>query len=223
MTDYFTSDWHLFHASIAKLRGKDEPWEPDLWAPKFDFTVPATESDREILQALEKLTIKDRLFFLGDLTLGDSGSEESALGTLHYCFPELHLITGNHDSVHPFRTNSLKGLWKWRETFQSISPLRTVKIAGQKALMCHYPYEGDHTKTDRDTQWRPKDSGAIILHGHTHSEEKVSYTADGTLQVHVGWDAWGKFPSKEELTELINKELKKDKYEVRQLAFTFES
>ena len=45
---------------------------------------------------------------------------------------------------------------------------------------------------DPQTQWRLRDAGNPVLHGHTHSTEKVSFSACGTPQLHVGWDAWGR-------------------------------
>lgn len=220
MTDYFSSDWHLFHTKIAELRGLEGPSEIDWENIRVEDVASANED--AILEELSRLKNGDRLFFLGDLTIGNSAHEDVALNYLAYCRPELHLITGNHDSIHPFKSKSLKDLWKWRETFNSISPVRSVKIAGERGLLCHYPYEGDHTKEERDTQWRPKDCGELVIHGHTHSPDKISRTSLGTLQVHVGWDAWGKFPSKEELTELIKEERKKEKgYEVRQSPLSY--
>jgi calcineurin-like phosphoesterase family protein len=35
-----------------------------------------------------------------------------------------------------------------------------------------------------------RDCGAPIIHGHTHSPEQVSFSNEGTIQVHVGVDAW---------------------------------
>ena len=37
-----------------------------------------------------------------------------------------------------------------------------------------------------------RDAGNPVLHGHTRSTEKVSFSACGTPQLHVGWDAWGR-------------------------------
>ena len=61
--------------------------------------------------------------------------------------------------------------------------------------MSHFPYDGDHVEGgDRATQWRLHDEGVILLHGHTHSADRVSLSRAGTTQIHVGLDAWGLRP-----------------------------
>lgn len=47
-------------------------------------------------------------------------------------------------------------------------------------------------------QYRLRDMGIPIVHGHVHAPYIVSYTQPGTLQVHVGLDAWNLAPVREE-------------------------
>lgn len=74
----------------------------------------------------------------------------------------------------------------WRKT-----PVRDVSKA-------------DHTATPRYEQWRLPDMGTPLLHGHTHSAEKVSTSALTAPQIHVGVDAWGLRPvALKEIVELL--------------------
>ncbi len=77
-------------------------------------------------------------------------------------------------------------------------------------LLSHFPYVGDRGQ-ERYAQWRLKDEGLPLLHGHTHSAEEISYTPrinNGggwpTTQMHVGLDAWNLTPvSLEQIGELL--------------------
>jgi calcineurin-like phosphoesterase family protein len=64
--------------------------------------------------------------------------------------------------------------------------------------LSHFPYIGDsHDSNDRWGEYRLKDYGTTILHGHTHSKKKISRSSRGTLQINVGVDAWSFFPVSE--------------------------
>jgi calcineurin-like phosphoesterase family protein len=63
------------------------------------------------------------------------------------------------------------------------------------AYYSHFPYTGDSQAESRYDKYRALDEdGTPIIHGHTHSSEKVSRTDKGTLQIHVGVDAWDFYP-----------------------------
>ncbi|MDD2326114.1 MAG: metallophosphoesterase family protein [Alphaproteobacteria bacterium] len=198
MTDFFTADLHLGHDSVARMRG---------------FTR-TRDHDEAVLDNLRgALRLKDRLFILGDLTQGKAEDEEESLRLIFHATQavhgNVHLITGNHDSVHPFRSTAFKRLPNFHRAFDTVQNSATLKIAGERAIMSHFPYDGDSGASDRYEQHRMRDVRATIIHGHTHSTEPVSYSRRGTLQICVSLDAWNMAPvSKETLTELI-KERKK--------------
>src|SRR6218665_2255123 len=62
------------------------------------------------------------------------------------------------------------------------------------------PYSGAHPEPDRYDQWRLKDPGRWLLHGHTHDENQRLHNGH---QIHVGIEAWGRPVNKDELTRLI--------------------
>lgn len=67
-------------------------------------------------------------------------------------------------------------------------------------LISHYPYQGDHTEGERYTQYRLRDEGKLLFHGHLHTQDIVT----GARQIHVGADAHDFRPVPEgDLLELV--------------------
>lgn len=195
MTDYLTADLHLGHEAVACLRG---------------FTSSTHHDQKVIANLLDTLTCDDRLYVLGDLVSGRErpGEEIRRVEELSTILDEhgveLHVIAGNHDCIHPSRSHASRHLHDYAEVVDSVAAIGTMKIAGNRAILSHYPYDGDHKAEDRDVQWRPRDLGAPIIHGHTHAADPVSRSARGTLQVCVSLDAWGMRPvAKDALSRLI--------------------
>lgn len=193
MPDLFTADLHLRHPAVARLRGFDT----------------AEEHDERVLANLESdLSSGDRLFILGDLSKGSGAPEDQALGMLEVLRlltgVELHLIAGNHDSASPHRSKWFQAAAAMHPTFSSVSSAGTLKIAGTRAMLSHYPYDGDHSEVDRHTQLRLRDEGVPVIHGHTHAPSALSHSAKGTPQVCVSLDAWNLHAvCKEELDKVL--------------------
>lgn len=193
MTDFFTADIHMNHPTVARMRG---------------FGT-STKHDDQVLANLESdLSPGDRLFVLGDLSKGSGDPEDRALERLEdlrrSTGAELHLIAGNHDSASPHRSKWFQAAAAMHPTFSSVSSAGTLKIAGTRAMLSHYPYDGDHSEADRHTQLRLRDEGAPVIHGHTHAAAALSHSAKGTPQVCVSLDAWNLHPaSKEELGAVL--------------------
>ena len=166
MTDFFTADIHMNHHTVERMRG---------------FGTP-TEHDERVLGNLEEaLSPGDRLFILGDLSKGSGDPEDRALERLEELRQstgaELHLVAGNHDSASPHRSKWFQAAEAMSPTFASVSGSGTLKIAGTRAMLSHYPYTGDPSEVDRHTQLRLRDEGAPIIHGHTHAHEVLSRSA----------------------------------------------
>lgn len=191
--DVRTADLHIGHEKVAQLRG-------------FDST---THHDYHVLDTItDTLQPGDRLWILGDLS-GGRGEDEALdhLAALSdQAGAELHLIAGNHDSIHPMHRHSEERHEEFREVFASIDSLGTFRHNKAKVLLSHFPYQGDH-REERYPEYRLRDLGTPLIHGHTHATEKVDRTAVGTLQICVSLDAWNLKPaSKEHITKLINQE-----------------
>lgn len=167
---WFTSDLHLGHRFVAGLRG---------------FTDPA-EHDELIAEQWRAVIRKgDDVWVLGDLAASAPGHALNILATLP---GRKHLIAGNHDRCHPMHRDSHNQQRAYLDVFASVQAFARRKIGGEEVLLSHFPYEQDRDEP-RHTQYRLRDEGAWLLHGHLHSDN------DGAgREIHVGVDAWGMTP-----------------------------
>lgn len=192
-THWFTADPHFGHVKVAELRG----------------FADAAEHDETVLGGFyAHLRKGDSLWILGDLTMGGKRREIEALGAMRAFADEvgvsLHMVLGNHDRAHPMHTGSYRAERDMREHMDSVSTARRIKIGGGRALLSHFPYAGDHTAVERYPQWRLPDEGMALIHGHTHSAEKVCLSPKGTVQVCVSLDAWELRPArKSEIADIL--------------------
>lgn len=182
MSIWFSSDTHLCHAMVAKLRG----------------FASSDEHDEEVIDRWNKLVHPDDMVWhLGDVGLGNETRVLEQAGRLNGV---KHLIAGNHDPCWPGHRDARKHQRRWLEVFQSVQAFAKTRVDGRTALLSHFPYDGDHTAEDRHVQFRLRDEGEWLIHGHTHQPD----TVDGPRSVHAGLDAWGLSPVREgEIAALI--------------------
>lgn len=191
---HFTSDTHFGHANILRLSNRPFP----------DIT---THNEMLVTRWNGVVAHDDTVFHLGDVALGpirDSLEYIKRLAGTKY-----HII-GNHD--RNFRLAKKSGglePQEWDDEyrdygFEDVEPSgRLLLNNGMMVNMSHFPYDGDSHDGDRFTEARLKDDGTVLIHGHTHSSgSPVSRSKAGTLQIHVGVDAWGYRPVSED--EVIN-------------------
>lgn len=190
MTRWFTSDLHIRHDLVCKIRG---------------FVTPEGEADHDAHEAAirkdwEAKVHEDNLvFILGDLAMNPRKGAFEFIDSLP---GRKVLIAGNHDEVASFHSKASRAQREWMEHFESIHDFLRIKIAGHEVLLSHYPYrgEGEREGADRYTQYRLRDEGMLLLHGHTHSFARVS--ADN--QIHVGWDAWRGLVNENTISKMWN-------------------
>lgn len=193
MTDFFIADTHFFHDAVATHRG-------------FQTTE---QHNRTIIDNIMCDTRPgDTIFFVGDI-VGRTDDANAALDLIDYNLPNrtLRLIAGNHDPVHPMSSKAHKHTPDWLKVFHSIQSQTFIKMMGQKIPVSHFPYTGESgSRTeDRHIQWRMRDVGTPIIHGHTHATDPVSISDNGTIQICVSADAWNMGPvSKETLTTTMS-------------------
>lgn len=181
MSIYFTSDLHLGHEMVARLRGFSD-------ADGHDMAVL-----NNLAEAIRKKD--DQLWVLGDLALAGWRRALVQIGSLP---GRKHLIIGNHDMVFPgMRRDSHKHFREYMETFDSVQMMAKRRVAGQTVYLSHFPYAEDHTAEPRWMNYRLRDTGELLLHGHTHST--AAYTS--IRELHVGLDAFGLQPVPLEFVE----------------------
>lgn len=181
MAIFFTSDLHLGHDRVAEIRG----------------FLNVQAHDAVVIRNLSNIPAGSTLFILGDVAMGGWKQTILPLGDMIRGNNLLvHVILGNHDRPAPNNSNghAYVSEFAMRGGFASVSTVAKISVDGQSLLMSHYPYDGDHTEEERYDQFRLRDLGTTLLHGHTHSDQRVSRSSNGTLQIHVGLDAWGLKP-----------------------------
>lgn len=144
------------------------------------------EAWNEIVQA------DDTVYYLGDFSLKPALMEQYA--------PRLHgkkiLVAGNHDTCHPSNHGGvLKDVARYKKYFDEV----TDEMDWCEFLLQHIPYYDDDD--DRFPEYRPFDTGKILLHGHVHSR----WLTNGR-QINVGVDVWDYKPvSETQIRELAAK------------------
>lgn len=157
--------------------------------------------DRIILNWNENVRPDDVVWVLGDVGIGNRNVILSRVQQLN---GRKHLITGNHDDCWPGHREAHKSQQVWLGEFQSVQQFAKIRLAGEVVLLSHFPYDGDNDNIEageeRYTQFRLRDEGQWLLHGHTHSSSRIS----GPQSIHVGVDAWGLRPARdmEVITEM---------------------
>lgn len=192
---FCASDHHLFHPPINALCQRP-----------FESNEHAAE---EMVRRHNKVVRpEDTCFFLGDFWFGprDDGRMREWVQRFN---GTLVLVLGNHDRASVTATNG----WMHQRTYLDAgfaavvdaSTLtlpqvknRTPRVPGarattpdsapnpaRKVVLSHFPYEADHTDEPRFRQFRLRDEGRWLLHGHVHGEYTVRQRG-----VNVGVDVW---------------------------------
>lgn len=183
MEIWIWSDLHIGHDFIANLRGYE--------------SIEAHDDDllRKWNQTVKK---RDQIWILGDLAMNPNKARDwlpKANGTKF-------LVYGNHDKGHPMHSGFGSQQRRDMEVFQAVTTIASMKMDGRTVMMSHFPYTVDHVPASRFMEWRARDEGLYLLHGHTHSPWQWS----GERQIHVGVDAWREGPvNRDTVAEMIRK------------------
>lgn len=170
MSVWFTSDLHFGHRFVSGLRGFDSTDEHD---------------ERLVSEWSRRVGKDDQVWVLGDLAVS---SPARALEIVRSLPGVKHLIAGNHDGCHPMHRDAHKQQAKYLSVFASVQAFARRRIDGAEVLLSHFPYAKDRHEA-RYMQYRLRDEGAWLLHGHTHGTERLE-----GREIHVGVDAWGLAP-----------------------------
>lgn len=170
---FFTSDLHFWHKPILRPDFDNRPW-PDLQAME-DGLIANWNS---VVKPTDITIIVGDVFFCGT---------QRAAAIMKRLNGKKILVTGNHDGTMQASYNS---------GFDFVCEKLIMKIDGKEVLVSHYPYKFPawkswfhknvlRRKTPRYMDRRPVDRGNWIIHGHTHSTERVN-----KKMINVGCMAW---------------------------------
>lgn len=199
---YWTSDLHIGHHNIIPFSGRPF-WKKET----IQFAFGPSEVETEDVDAMNKAILDnyndvvrptDEVWFVGDIVMGHFETNIKFMRRFH---GDKYLIPGNHDRCH-------RMFPKWAK-FQPAYEAVGFTVLGSEMLttvgdwsvkVCHFPYKGDSHDKDRFSGNRPTAEGGWLIHGHTHSPERVDYD---TRSIHVGVDAWDLTPVSETEIEKI--------------------
>lgn len=189
---FFTSDLHIGHKKVAGIR----------WAQRFPILTATYPIPPNVVEWHDLALAKewdatvgedDVVWVLGDISSGTKQAQLDALWWLRKRPGTKHLIAGNHDGVHPLHRDSHKWLPIYLDHI--VGAFASVQMAAKRriplpeghvsALLSHFPYEADRGDVTRYPEWRLRDRGYYLMHGHTHSQERCC-----GKEIHVGVDAW---------------------------------
>lgn len=167
---YYTADLHIGHNKVSEIRGFDNS--------EYHDTV-IYNNWRKVVKP------DDIVWVLGDISVSNAGKKK-AFEMLAELPGHKQLITGNHDGVSPMHRKSYKEQRAWLEVFDSVQAFARRRTDGLEWWMSHFPFNSDHTEGVRYPEIRLPDVGQLLVHGHTHSSDKVT----SPREIHVGLDAW---------------------------------
>ncbi len=174
---WYTSDLHIGHRLISEKRGFQEVQDHNLeLATRWDSIVSPA----------------DKVWILGDISGGSERGERLALEWLRERPGTKHLVSGNHDSVHPMHSKAHLRIQVFLDVFASVQQSAYRRLAGEAIVLSHFPYlESSHPDDTHGgfEQWRLPFCGTWLLHGHIHSK-----TRQHGRNIHVGLDAWDLAP-----------------------------
>lgn len=173
---FFTSDLHFGHRPIIEFCNR----------PYWNLEDMKNDLIKNINDVVKQT---DLLYILGDFSFLPKDNNVEIVKAIN-C--PVVLIRGNHD-----HSGRIKGVG-----FADVHNELDIQLGNYIVTMSHYPFRGDHTAIERYLDRRPKDVGQWLLHGHTHSKERINRAE---RMIHVGVEAWQYSPiSEEDVIRMIN-------------------
>jgi calcineurin-like phosphoesterase family protein len=181
MTTFLTADLHIDHNNLMD-------YEPERRSLFHDLEGQRREL---ILRHNAVVSPTDTIIVVGDLAL----SEKNVGPYLAETNGRKVLVSGNHDRTHSCHKKYQNAIRRYlAHGFAEVHE----QLELGRFLVCHMPYVADERHGERYSQWRPKDEGKWLLHGHVHSAWR---TRD--RMINVGVDVWDYRPvSLEEIERL---------------------
>lgn len=189
MVDWFTSDQHFGHARLLELSH----------ARGAAFRSIGEMNARLVHNWNAVVHPDDTVWVLGDV---DMHGKDATLALIEQLVGTKVLVAGNHDSCWA----GVRDGWKNRGLYlaagftavmdfavTTLPPVR-AQAPATRVLLSHFPYAGDSHDEDRYAQFRLRDEGIPLLHGHVHESFRERRTNLGTWHINVGVDWWDYAP-----------------------------
>jgi calcineurin-like phosphoesterase family protein len=189
MTVWFTADTHFGHQRILELSHRL-------------FPSLAVMEQTLLSNWVTRVGADDIVWHLGDITIDSQWKH--GLSLLAGLPGRKRLITGNHDACWPGKRDFYRRQRDYFDVFETVTEFARTRIDGIPVLLSHFPYDGDHTDTDRHDQFRLRDHGVPLICGHIHDSWRANISQHGTRMVNVGVGQWEYAPvADHDLADLI--------------------
>lgn len=178
---WFTSDLHFGHNNVIKHCNR--PFKDK------------TEMEESIIEDWnKKVKRREMVWVLGDWSFYGIQKTKEITSRLN---GDIRIVRGNHDKY----AAQLLSMG-----FTNVYENHRIELVKDFWVnLSHFPYhplKNDLQEYDRRyLHKRIVDDGRWLLHGHTHSNQKISLI--NGKQFHVGWDAWHGLVSAREIYSLI--------------------
>lgn len=180
---WFTSDLHFYHKQVIGYCNR--PYSN------------VEEMNRDLIERWNsKIKKREIVWVLGDFSFAGIQTTKDVVSQLK---GDIRIVRGNHDRY-------AKQLIEMG--FSNVYENHSIWLEGYKVNLSHFPHRPTKEQMEAATHdmrylhKRIYNDGLPLLHGHTHSPEKVNI--DNGLQIHVGIDAWDMSPvSHKEIIKLI--------------------
>lgn len=189
---FFTADPHFGHGNVISYCNRPYPNSDAM--------------NEDIIKIWNKrVRPQDTVFILGDViwtTFARGSSYRDFMAKLN---GNKILVVGNHDKITTYQALN----WGYSAVCHSM----TLRICGETVLLSHYPYRLNllarikmffkNGNIDvKHSDKRPKDEGGWLIHGHTHSKERLS--PYNKKMIHVGFDVNYNLVPMHEIETIIN-------------------
>lgn len=182
---WFTSDLHFGHARLIEISA----------ARGAAFSSVEEMDEALVANWNDTVADDDTVWVLGDV---DMHGKASSLAQVERLRGTKVLVCGNHDACW----GGFRDGWKQRQRyldagFAAVMDFASTRLPGarpqdpaSRVLLSHFPYVGDSQDEDRHPEFRLRDSGVPLLHGHVHEKFREFCSPAGTWGINVGVDVW---------------------------------
>jgi calcineurin-like phosphoesterase family protein len=173
---WFTSDLHFGHLNILTYANRPFSDVPHMNTELVRFWNETVHPD-------------DTVYVLGDFAMGQIADTLPIALRLN---GHKKLVRGNHDRCWDGNKKWEQWVGRYEGAGFELMPNQMDFDLGDgiSALLCHFPYAGDHTEKDRYIEARPdRAEHDVLIHGHVHD----AWLVNGD-QINVGADVWSYRP-----------------------------
>lgn len=205
MDVWFSSDHHFWHKNVILYCKRPFASAEEFESKNILENSVIKMNEEMIARWNAKVKPTDKVIYAGDFSL----ASRAVVTIVPRLNGHITLVAGNHDHVHPVHyKKESRGVEKRKLYYEAgikdIALDLDMDIGTTSVKVHHMPYIPENPPEGYDLRhkdWRPKDDGRWLIHGHVHEKWKVN----GRM-INVGVDVWDFTPVHiDEIAAIINK------------------